>query len=69
LAIEDGAEIMAFTMNPPYPNVQYEYETAFTIGFNHTPGPTGILVTSVRRLLPMLCEEVKTIIENIGSKA
>jgi hypothetical protein len=66
--IINGAEIMAFTIDPPLLDVKYKYEVSFTIGFRHPAGPTGIQVTAVGRLLPLLCQEVRTIVEKIGSK-
>ena len=66
--IVNGTEIMAFTVDPPCPNVNYEYETAFTVGFNHPPGPTGIQVSGVRSFLALLCGEVRKIVEVIGEK-
>jgi hypothetical protein len=64
--IINGAEIMAFTIDPPLPDVKYQYETSLTIGFCHASGPTGVQVTSIRTLLPLLCKEVRTVVEIVG---
>ena len=66
--IVDGAEIVTFTVDPPYLDVKYKYKAAFTIGLRHPAGPTGIKVTAIRRLLPLLCEETRTVVEIIGSE-
>lgn len=67
--IYNRADIVAFTIDPPSNKIKYEYETAFTVGVSHNPGPTGIKTTGVRKLLGLLCEEVRTVIDVIGNKA
>lgn len=66
--IQNRADIMAFTVAPPTFDVKYQYETGFTVGVSHKSGPTGVKATAVRKLLELLSEEVRTIIEVVGAK-
>jgi hypothetical protein len=64
--IENRGDIMGFTVAPPSLDVAYDYTAGFSVGIRHDPGPSGSTMTGVRILLPMLCEEIRTVIETIS---
>jgi hypothetical protein len=39
--LEDGKEIMHFTVGPMQPELDYKFCADFCIGVDHMPGPTG----------------------------
>jgi len=66
--LTDGAQIVAFTVQPPTRNVKCHYTIILAVGLCHAPGPNGVIVTPVEQILPLLCEEVRTIVNVIGTK-
>lgn len=65
----DGTELVAFTVEPPSRDVKCQYDITITIGLCHAPGPCGVRVTAIDQMLSWLIDEVKTIVEIIGTKA
>ena len=62
------AELVRFTVEPPTREVKCKYHIAITVGLGHAAGPTGIVATSVERLLTLISDEVKEIVGLIGTK-
>jgi hypothetical protein len=68
VGLVDGAEVASFTVDPPCIDVKYQGGgMAITVVLRHVPGPTGIEFTTPRILLPLLCKEVRDVIEIMNS--
>jgi hypothetical protein len=63
-AVKDGTEVAFFTINPPQPDVQYDFEVSLCITVTHIPGPTGLHVTALLVVLNSLVREIKRIIND-----
>jgi hypothetical protein len=66
-SIEDGAEIMWFTVDPPDPNLQYHNEAAIVVSITHPMSPDGRNYTELAAMLDFLRDEVKFVANTIGS--
>src|SRR6185437_8389983 len=66
--IQNGADIFAFTIQPPTLDVNYDYEAAFSVSVSHDAGPTGIRMTEIRTLLDLLLKEVEAVIGVVTTK-
>ena len=68
--LTDGAELASFTVQPPTTaDVKCHYTITFAVGLRHAPGPSGGIITPIEKIISLLCEEVRTIVEMIGSEA
>jgi hypothetical protein len=65
--IQNRADILAFTVEPPSVELKYKYQASFAVGISHNPGPTGVDTTAVKTLLELLSAEVRTVIEVVGA--
>jgi hypothetical protein len=66
-AVEDGAEIVWFTIEPPNTALQYEHETVMVIALSHAAGPSGETLTEVVAVLDWLAAEVSTVIQQLAT--
>jgi hypothetical protein len=56
--LEDGTEIMSFTVDPPDPKLQYYSEAAIVVSIVHPETPQGRNYTELAAILDFLREEV-----------
>lgn len=66
-AVEDGAEIVWFTVDPPNIGLQYEHETVMVIALSHAPGRSRETLTEVVAVLDWLGAEVTTVIQQLAT--
>jgi hypothetical protein len=66
-AVEDGAEIVWFTVNPPNTGLQFEHETVMVIALSHAPGHSGETLTEVVAVLDWLEAEVTAVIQQLAT--
>lgn len=65
--LTDGAELASFTVQPPpATDVKCHYTISRAVGLCHAPGTSGITASSIEQIMPMLCEEVRTIVNMVG---
>jgi hypothetical protein len=64
--LQDGSELMSFTVEPPSLEVKCYYDVSVTIGLSHAPGPSGVLATPIPKVLELLIEEVKEVVGIVG---
>ena len=58
--------IMFFDTNPPDPNFQYDYDPTIEITISHPQGPNSSHVTILDRMLDLLVEEVRQVINHLS---
>jgi len=63
MPIERGTEFAFFTIDPPQPDVDYEYEVTFVISISHSLGPSGRAWSELGYLLKLLTAEVTRIVD------
>lgn len=66
-AVEDGAEIVWFTVDPANTGLKYEHETVMVIALSHAPGRSGETLTEVVAVLDWLKAEVTTVIQQLAT--
>jgi hypothetical protein len=65
-SIEDGTEIIWFTVDPPDPNPDYYNEAMIVVSIIHEVGRSGRNFTELAAMLDWLRDEVVFVVNEIG---